>query len=261
MTTKAPEALTTLYKGMENIYVSAVFSGIVGDEAHRRRGGYHISIEDQASDNYSVTRPDDKAPPGDWPRNLASALDVSMSTADMALFSNRVRAVWADKSDTRRKYINAINGYLGSGNAQRWDFYAAKVSTATSDHKWHAHGELRRKFANSMTAVKAFLSMARGESHSKYLESIGKPPKPKPPAKVWARNLRYKPSPDMMYGDDVKRVQDRLKRNYRSYAGHLKVDGWYGKATELAVKEFQRRAGLKVTGVVDAVTAHRLGLI
>jgi len=34
---------------------AATRSGIVGDAAHRARGGYHISREDQPSSNYSVS--------------------------------------------------------------------------------------------------------------------------------------------------------------------------------------------------------------
>src|SRR4051812_12278488 len=155
MTTKAPVLLQQNVTVMEETYKSAVFSGIVGDKAHQSRGGYHISIEDQPSNNYSVTRPDDQAPPGTWPRNMAAALDISMNVADMKLWTTRWEKVWADKTDPRRKYFNAFNGYKGTGDAKRYDFVTNKITTASPDHKWHGHKEWKRRYINDPTALKA----------------------------------------------------------------------------------------------------------
>lgn len=60
-------------------------------------------------------------------------------------------------------------------------------------------------------------------------------------------------------GQDVIDLQRRLKTNYSLYAGGLNVDGDFGPATEAAVKEFQRRAGLAVDGVVGSKTWGALG--
>lgn len=62
----------------------------------------------------------------------------------------------------------------------------------------------------------------------------------------------------------VKKIQKALKKNgyYLEYNGHyLKVDGIYQKYTEMAVKQFQKAKGLKVTGKVDEKTAIKLKLI
>ena len=62
----------------------------------------------------------------------------------------------------------------------------------------------------------------------------------------------------------VKKIQVALKKNgyYLKFAGHyLKVDGIFHKYTELAVKQFQKAKGLKVTGKVDEKTAKKLGII
>lgn len=154
----------------ENQYATGVNSGIVGDVAHSVSGGYHISIQDQAATNYSVVRADDKAPPGTWPRNVSAAIDQSMSRADMMICYNRVHKVWADHTDTRRKYFNAFNVWDGSGDAVRLDFVANTSSFADSTHTWHTHGELRRRYVNDLKAGRAWLSMTGGQTHTKWIE-------------------------------------------------------------------------------------------
>jgi peptidoglycan hydrolase-like protein with peptidoglycan-binding domain len=61
-------------------------------------------------------------------------------------------------------------------------------------------------------------------------------------------------------GPKVREVQRVLKANYPLYAGRLAVDGQFGPATDAAVREFQRRAGLAVDGIVGPATLSRLGL-
>lgn len=173
MATKAHEVTWYIADNWETYYASAVLSGIVGDAAHQKNGGYHISIEDQSSTNYSVTRPDDKAPPGTWPRNLAAAIDMSMSAADMKLCSDRLWNVWYDQSDPRRIYLNGFNGYFNDGGpAKRYDYVTQQISEASSDHKWHVHKEIRRKWVTDMFAANAILSILRGETKQQYLDSL-----------------------------------------------------------------------------------------
>lgn len=61
-------------------------------------------------------------------------------------------------------------------------------------------------------------------------------------------------------GAAVVALQQRLKRDYPLYASKLVADGIFGPATEAVVREFQRRAGLTVDGLVGPVTWKRLGL-
>ena len=59
-----------------------------------------------------------------------------------------------------------------------------------------------------------------------------------------------------MQGEDVRKVQEALKQ-----AGiAVEVDGIYGSDTETAVKEFQKKVGLKPDGIVSRVTRSELGL-
>lgn len=159
MATRSTTQLNRLAAGWEDSYPSAVTSGIVGDLAHKQRGGYHISREDQPSTNYSVTRPDDRLGPSD----AAAAVDMNLGLADMVLCHTRLRAAWL-AGDPRMIYINAWNGWDGEGDAGRYDVVEHEVSTATADHKWHCHLEVRRRYVNSSVAIDAILSLLRGET-------------------------------------------------------------------------------------------------
>ncbi|MFG3639075.1 hypothetical protein ACGF3C_02225 [Micromonospora sp. NPDC047762] len=166
MATRATPVLTGLAADWKKLYKSAVISGIVGDTRHAKRGGYHISIADQVSKtDYSVVRPDDKAPPGTWPRDAAAAIDMNLNLADMKVCHARLCAVWRNRAnDPRARYLNAHNGWDGTGNPGRYDWYAGTVSTATDDHEWHVHLELRRRYVNDPKAAAAVLSILRGDS-------------------------------------------------------------------------------------------------
>jgi len=173
MSTLAHAVTRSIALRWDTFYQSAVFSGIVGDLAHKLKGGYHISIEDQPSTNYSVVRPYDKAPPGTWPRNLAAGIDMSMNPTDMATCSWRLWHVWNDKSDPRRGYINAFNGWFNDGDvAKRYDYYSNVISTTTSDHKWHVHLEIPRMYVVSTEAANAICSVLSGETKQQFLDSL-----------------------------------------------------------------------------------------
>lgn len=58
-------------------------------------------------------------------------------------------------------------------------------------------------------------------------------------------------------GDTVTLIQRRLK-TWGYYSGN--VDGYFGTQTENAVKEFQRKNGAKVDGIVGTQTAALIGI-
>lgn len=231
-------------------YSSAKISGIVPDRDHLKRGGYHVSREDQPSrSNYSVIRPDDKGGPDD----AAAAIDMTMNAADMRLCTSRLVAVYGNAADPRRKYINAFNGTTNNKNARRWDVYARKTSAATADHLWHVHLEVRRLYVNSATAVRAILSILSGQSLSSYLSSVGSSVKASSGSTAAVSVLRRNDS-QASASAAVKAVQVALK----SRGFKVGVDGFFGAGTEAAVKAFQKKAGMVADGLVGPKTRAAL---
>ncbi|WP_341719924.1 hypothetical protein QQG74_09560 [Micromonospora sp. FIMYZ51] len=234
-------------------YPSAVLSGIVPDQRHLDQGGFHCSVEDLRrfgnQNDYSNTRPDDK----DWNVRYGAAVDMSMSPADMKRTHDRVRKAWADLSDPRRPYINAINTWSGSGDAVRLDFYANTAKYASPDHKWHNHGEMRRRWLLNMTAAKAIVSVLKGETKQQYLASTADS------GGSGSGEGGDDVSRHVRHGDNseaVKDLQFRLNRlgiktvhprKTKGQPGYgtrefLTVDGGYQDHTAEAVRAFERQA-------------------
>jgi hypothetical protein len=209
MATLSTSALNWLANEWEKVYKTAVLSGIVGDLAHKKRGGYHISREDQPKTNYSVIRTDDK--PGNGPSDRASAIDMTMSTSDMIKCHTRLRDAWKNRAnDPRMKYINAWNGWDGQGDAGRYDVVKGTIAFATADHKWHIHLEIRRKYVNDMIAMKAILSLIKGESLDTYRGVTTKPSTP-----VSKPTTPAVEDDDMPLTDaDVKKVVDAVWKKH-----------------------------------------------
>jgi hypothetical protein len=256
MATKAYPELREFAEDVEAIYPSAVCSGIVGDLRHRRnrQGTYHLSRQDCRPGTFSVVRPQDRK--GCGPDDAAAGVDITMNRRDMILATARLRAVWANKKDPRRKYLNAFNGWDGSGDATRFDVYAGVAKYATPDHKWHIHIEFRRLYARSKTAIKAILSALRGESVATYLRSIGvtvpppagrKPTAPPYPGRVLKRDDdQRKPDPAL------KKWQDRMIE--RGWTSIGRADGRFGPKVERVVIRFQRHCGVTVDGEIGRQT-------
>lgn len=253
MSTVATQVMKDFAAEWKKLYKSAVISGIVGDEAHAARGGYHRSREDNPVDNYSVTRPDDQFGPAD----AASAVDMNLSPTDMVLCTRRLLASFRNTADPRRKYLNGANCWDGSGAATRLDFYALKTSVASADHRWHIHLELRRRYVNSPTATKAVLSILAGESVAAYLKSIGvvssvriAPAQtlkaPPWPGKVFRKDPNMKPDRDL-----VKWQVRMIARGWKSIGD---ADGIFGPKTDAVVRKFQAACKVAVDGEIGRVT-------
>lgn len=77
-----------------------------------------------------------------------------------------------------------------------------------------------------------------------------------PAAAKAAKTTKAKPMKAVKVNPRVRVLQDALNKN----GAKLKVDGVWGKQTRMALKEFQKAKGLKVTGKVDKATKAALGL-
>ena len=260
MATLAPPLVKKLALDWEKEYGSAVLSGVIGDLLHRLRGGYHISREDQPNTNFSVKRPQDKA--GQGPDNMAAAIDMTMNAADMKKCTARLVAAYNDRSDPRRKYINAFNGYSGIGTARRYDVYASVVAFANDSHKWHVHLEIRRAYVGSAAAMQAILSILRGESKASYLASIA----PKPPAvsaKPVASGAAVKAPAypgRVLRRNDAQKAPDAALKVWQArvvaagWTSLGKPDGMFGAKTENIVKAIQRQHKQSADGVIGPKT-------
>jgi hypothetical protein len=138
-----------------------------------KSGGYHCSIVDLKAygngNDFSNTRPDDRG----FNPAYGAAVDVSMSRADLITAYRRVHAVWSDTADPRRKFVNAINVWDGSGDATRLNFDRNTANRADDSHKFHVHLEVRRRYLLDPEAARAVVSIFRGESKSQWLQSQG----------------------------------------------------------------------------------------
>lgn len=262
--TVAYPLLKELAHEWEKLFPSAVCAGIVPDARHERRGGYHVGRAFQPSTcNYSVVRRDDG--PGCGPSDAAAAVDMGMNRRDMIECTRRLKRVWENPKDPRRKYLNAFNGWLGSGDAERFDIAGRKRGRASNDHRTHVHLEVRRKYVKVRAMLAAVLSALRGETVAEYLRAIGaalqtaavavasvaagrRPAAivvPAYPGRVLRRGAGPRPDPAL------KRWQQRMReRGWRS----LDADGLFGPGTERVVRQFQRRCKLPADGMIGPKT-------
>jgi hypothetical protein len=171
MATNAPAALEWFANAWEHAIDTAekrndaaTISGIVGDLAHRKSGGYHISRQDQPSTNYSVA---DCPPDSRGAADHASAVDMSMLPRDMVLVYGRLYASWADRNDPRLDHCRGINGTRDGKTAMRVDCQFHRTESATSDHLWHVHLEVLRQYNNDMTTMNDILSVIVGAPYGR----------------------------------------------------------------------------------------------
>lgn len=239
-------------------YKSAVGSGMRPDKAHLNKGGYHCSIEDLIRygnrDDYSNTRPDDEGFNPDY----GAAGDISMSLADMKRAYGFIRRAYADKTDPRRKYINAINCYDGSGDAERIDFAANTITRASADHKWHIHFEIRRRYLLLMKAAQALVSIMRGETKAQWIAAHPEDATPAQNTGNWTERL-VDALPTIRKGSKGDAVG--LAQHCLILRGVVGTSQWgaycdkdFGKNTEADVKEFQGKVGLTKDGVIGEAT-------
>ncbi|MBG6140692.1 peptidoglycan-binding domain-containing protein [Longispora fulva] len=242
MATIATTTMQKFARDWESAIESAEFSGIVGDRAHARSGGYHISREDQPGSNYSVQLPEDKLGDSRW----ASAVDMSMNAADMALVTGRLLASAKDPNDSRLDFTREFYGTTNGHDVTGWDTYYNRPSSSDSSHLWHVHVSFLRKHADNPAAMSAVLSVITGQP-----APGGSTPTPQPGYPAWpGREFVYTPGRPQMNGGDVRTWQQRMSARGWS----IGVDGWYGPQSANVARQFQQEKGLVTDGIVGPQT-------
>lgn len=167
---------------------------------------------------------------------VVRALDTDVDGVPAAWIVEQLRKLGA-AGDRRLRN----GGYIiFNGRITKPDFSGWVVYTGPNKHTLHFHVSFSVDAAGfDDTRAWAFLS--------------GTPtPAPKPTGRPTIRRGST--------GQAVRDLQAYLRRVYPAYAKNLTVDGIFGTATEKAVAEFQRRAGLAVDGIVGPRTWAALHL-
>jgi hypothetical protein len=239
-------------------YKSAVLSGIKPDPRHLDNGGFHCSIDDlKAHGNggdYSNTRPSDHG----FNPKYGAAFDVSMSKADMIKAYGRIHAVWADHSDPRRRYVNAINCWDGSGDAVRLDFDKNTATRASNDHTWHDHGEVHREYVRDAKALRAVVSIFKGESKAAWIAREERPTESTPakPQGVTMAVVTGK-LPELKRGMSGKVAGYNYISRVQMLLG-IKADNDFGPATEAKVAAYNRDVLKRSSKIVDGTFWKRI---
>lgn len=143
--------------------------------------GYHNYRDALPADDYSVSEfAIDRQGDGE----LASAFDWTFRDAQngqygtIEKYSKRLMAAGraGRGADPRTVYLREFFGNTnGDSQVDGWDFAKHTTSQADSSHLWHVHCSVHRAYANNMLAMKAILSIMRGESVAQWQASIAPP--------------------------------------------------------------------------------------
>jgi predicted transcriptional regulator len=171
VTTIASPEMLKLAEEIEDAVPTAVFSGIVGDAAHKTRPSKHNSIEDNPKGSWPIIHKKDAAPPGNWSRKYAAAIDISLPRKDQNRIHESHRRVFRDKTDPRREYLYAFNGWDGHDSPGRYNLVTGTISTTDDSHKWHEHTETFYRYANDPKMREAIASIYANKTKEQYLAS------------------------------------------------------------------------------------------
>ena len=157
--------------------------------------------------------------------------------------------------DKTKKYTVTLKD--NKGNALKNKKVTLKVNGKTYTAKTNSKGVATFKLTK--LTKKGTYSAVITYAGDKYYKKVTKKAKVTVKAPAWKTVSKGSKDKAM-----VKKIQRALKNNgyYLNYNGrYLKVDGIFEKYTEMAVKQFQKDKGLKVTGKVDYATAKKLKIV
>lgn len=134
---------------------------------YANKPGYHNTRLGNYPTNYSVKLPDDKLGPSD----KAAAIDLTFPDAQQGdyktirKYSYRLLKSGKDLNDERGNYLREFYGQADADTGvEGWDFqYLVNVSSDSS-HLWHIHLSFIRRYVGIWKAMRAVLSILKGES-------------------------------------------------------------------------------------------------
>lgn len=150
-----------LWPGMKLLEPSSKLGGVLA-----RKPGYHNSRDHLPTSDYSVSQfaidrqgPEDEGSAIDWTFPDAQAGNYDT----ISKYSKRLYAV--RNGDSRTVYMREFFGQIDSDRTvEGWDYSKNRASTSDSSHLWHIHISIHRKYIDSAFAMRAILSILKGQS-------------------------------------------------------------------------------------------------
>lgn len=177
--TRISTALWRLWTDFDAAVASALLGGIWANKP-----GYHDYPDGLSSTDYSLAH---VAADRRGSRSKASAIDLTLSAADMKLVTGRLdkaarardRRLYLRGGPTLREFIGTLNGStvycwvftggvplgVGADSGVDWG--------RDSSHLWHIHLSIIRQYAEDWTALDGVLSVMRGETLAAYEARTG----------------------------------------------------------------------------------------
>jgi len=272
--TRISSALWNFWTEFKKFEKGAQYGGTYAPKA-----GYHNYRSALKSSDYSVQEvANDRV----GSASKCSAIDITMSDANMVKYSKRLEA--AMKAKDKRLYIGGapiLREYIGTidnksvrcymltgGRAQGVGADSGLDYGRDKSHLWHIHISFIRKFCESADAMERVLSILKGETYTAWAKrhNVATTPKPQPkptPAKPTAPKPAGLPSYKNgsrelkagMRGTDVKFVQTWI-----GPARMGSADGIAGAKFTAGVKWYQKMRGLGADGIVGRKTWAAMGV-
>lgn len=165
--TKISDAMAYVWTESQKFIPGVQLGGI-----YAVKPGYHNTRNWNLVNNpgdYSIELPPDLLGSGE----LAAAIDLTMSTAEMKKRCAYLKNACLDPADYRTKYIREFIGTLDGSNVyclihNSEDGAFSFSGGRDSSHLWHIHISFFRKYAADMTAAGAIVSVLKGETLAQY---------------------------------------------------------------------------------------------
>lgn len=209
---------------------------------YANKRGYHNSVianQVNWSDNYSIRLPLDLVKEN---RSKARAIDLTMSRAEMVVWTYRMRSSALDPEDPRlaavREFYGTLDGVKVYGLIKDDANGPWEPSTSDPSHLYHGHTSIFTVYVNDWQMLAPLLSVWRGENlHD------------------WAKRSMLVSKGDS--GEDVKYWQamhNNARKTVNPPSVNIEVDGDYGDSTAAAFADFVKKQGGQPTYTGDSVT-------